>query len=545
MQESKYDSANYYLDLAINNCKNNCPDTTLANLFIQRGKSFKLLQKYEFALIDYRYALKLFQKHHNANGIVNTLIHLSEYYRGLHNFDNALLHIEKAQKVIQKTKISKKNRAYFYNRYAAILTEATTDRALTIQFSKKAIELAKEIGDKNIEASSLNELGFIYINKDTTKSFSYFRESLKLYEKLNNTRYRVDILTNISRAYKNIKDFKNSIKYADEGLKITQNKDWQIIKRDLYYIKYRSHYNLKEFEKAVIASNNCRIYAEKVLKTENDKALSELQIKYKLEDKNNQILVEQEKANALKKETEDKKSEINLILLIVILLAIILSISIIAYLKIRSSNRLLNKSVDQKEILLQEVHHRVKNNLTLLNSLLYLRAKGSEDENVISVLNECQSRVQAMALVHQNLYDVSDTSKVDFKKFISELFGESESMFATADKNTTIEIETNNIFFEMGFSVFLGLIINELITNSLKHGINKFDQSTISLRLDKNNNQYKMTYNDSGKGLPKNFDLQNSGGFGFKLINIMVKQIDGNLNYDHLNNTFTLEFILC
>ena len=269
------------------------------------------------------------------------------------------------------------------------------------------------------------------------------------------------------------------------------------------------------------------------------------QIKYKLEDKNNQILVEQEKANAFKKETDEKKREVNLILLIVILLAIILSISIIAYLKIRSSNRLLNKSVDQKEILLQEVHHRVKNNLTLLNSLLYLRAKGSEDENVISVLNECQSRVQAMALVHQNLYDVSDTSKVDFKKFISELFGESESMFATADKNTTIEIETNNIFFEMGFSVFLGLIINELITNSLKHGINKFDQSTISLRLDKNNNQYKMTYNDSGKGLPKNFDLQNSGGFGFKLINIMVKQIDGNLNYDHLNNTFTLEFILC
>ena len=119
--------------------------------------------------------------------------------------------------------------------------------------------------------------------------------------------------------------------------------------------------------------------------------------------------------------------------------------SLYGYYEIRKSNKLLNKAIDQKKILLQEVHHRVKNNLTLLNSLLYLRAKASDDTNVISVLNECQSRVQAMAIVHQNLYDVEDASKVDFSKFLKQLTNETKSLFCKNNTEIKTDIETNRL----------------------------------------------------------------------------------------------------
>lgn len=544
LQESKYDSANYYYDLAINDCKGLCHDTTLAQIYVHKGKSLKLKEEFKLALIDYTQALNLYKRSNHINGIVYTLVNLTEFYRSLHKFEKALLYIEEAEKLIDSPIVTTKNKAYFYNRYAATLTEATKDRKLPIQYSKKAIKFAKQSGDKNIEASSLNELGFIYKEQDYIIAFEYYFKALNIYEEINNKRHAVSIIANIARGYHDICDYKNCIKYCDKGLKLVRPTDWNMVKRDLYYYKYRSHNHMQEYKSAMLASNECRIYAEAVIINENKKALYELQIQYDVNEKNNQILLEQQKANSFKKETEDKKREINLILLIVVLLLIILLISIIAYLKIKKSNQLLNKTIDQKDILLQEVHHRVKNNLTLLSSLLYLRAKISDNEDVVNVLKECQSRVQAMALVHQNLYDVDDTSKVDFKKFISQLIVESESLFSKDNEKVSLEIETNNIYFEMGFSVFLGLIINELITNSLKHAFKCKEVSIITISLSNTNNSYSLAYSDSGEGLPKSFDLENSTGFGFKLVKLMVNQIDGHLEYNHSRNIFKLQFKL-
>jgi two-component sensor histidine kinase len=132
------------------------------------------------------------------------------------------------------------------------------------------------------------------------------------------------------------------------------------------------------------------------------------------------------------------------------------------------------------------VHYRVKNNLTLLNSLLYLRGKASDDQNVIDVLNECQARVQTMSIVHQNLYDVDDASKVNFNKFLNQLTVESFSLMDCNDKRIKTKKETNEIYLEMGSAVSLGLILNELITSSLKYAFegDRNHEIAISLKLE-------------------------------------------------------------
>ena len=139
---------------------------------------------------------------------------------------------------------------------------------------------------------------------------------------------------------------------------------------------------------------------------------------------------------------------------------------------IRQEKSEVTRQLEQKEILMQEVHHRVKNNLTFLKSLLYLRSNASEEKEVRQILDECQARIHSMALVHQNLYDVEDSSQVNFQVFLKELFSELRGMFDEDISEIQFELYATHVKIDMKLSVFLGLILNELITNSFKYAFN-------------------------------------------------------------------------
>ena len=193
----------------------------------------------------------------------------------------------------------------------------------------------------------------------------------------------------------------------------------------------------------------------------------------------------------------------------------------------------VDNQLEQKEVLMQEVHHRVKNNLTFLKSLLYLRANASDDKDVKIILDECQSRIHSMALVHQNLYDVEDASKVDFNLFLKELFFELENMFDKSQSEISVDIDAKDIKIDMRLSVFLGLILNELITNTYKYAFVDSPIGSISIILVDNGDEFNLIYSDSGHGLQDGFKLQAATGFGFKLINILLNQLNAKMSYEN------------
>ncbi|MEQ8414045.1 MAG: histidine kinase dimerization/phosphoacceptor domain -containing protein [Imperialibacter sp.] len=189
------------------------------------------------------------------------------------------------------------------------------------------------------------------------------------------------------------------------------------------------------------------------------------------------------------------------------------------------------KQLHEKETLRQEVHHRVKNNLTFLKSLLYLRSKSADSKEVKVILDECQARIETMALVHQNLYDVDNITEVDFGTFTEELFLELKTLFDIRD-NVTINVESDDIRLDMKLSVFLGLILNELITNSFKYAFTNSKSGSISVKINQSENSIGVAYGDSGSGLQDGFDTRTSPGFGFRIINILVSQIDATMTYE-------------
>ena len=210
-------------------------------------------------------------------------------------------------------------------------------------------------------------------------------------------------------------------------------------------------------------------------------------------------------------------------------------ISLIILVKFRKQSKLLkiknkhiNKTLLEKELLVKEVHHRVKNNFQIVSSLLELQSKGIADKKALALASEGQLRVRSMAIVHKFLYE-NESGLIDFDKYIHILVKELSSIYAS-DKKVKIEVLSKNMMFDVDTAIPLGLIVNELITNAYKYAFknNNFNKLAISIEnLDDSN--YKLIVSDNGKGMPPSFDIQKSKSLGLRLVNRLVKQLQGNL----------------
>lgn len=290
--------------------------------------------------------------------------------------------------------------------------------------------------------------------------------------------------------------------------------------------------------------------ATTIKENESKAKLMSLRIKFETDQKETLILREKQKSEAIGLDAQNKTAQRNTILLILFFVLLSLGIIVFAYVKIKRKNDLLHKSnndlenlAHQKQILLKEVHHRVKNNLTTLKSLLFLQAKASDNTEVKLVLEECQLRIQSMALIHQNLYEEGGKETVEFHQFIEQLFEALKLSFNPVDTEVNVEIQSNQVSLDISLALFLGLVLNELVTNSYKYAFKNKTKGKISLNLLHEHGKFIVTYYDDGIGLPNGFN-ETTEGFGFKLIRILTQQINAKLDYTYTNHLSTFTIII-
>lgn len=197
--------------------------------------------------------------------------------------------------------------------------------------------------------------------------------------------------------------------------------------------------------------------------------------------------------------------------------------------ELSEKNKLINKSLKEKELLVKEVHHRVKNNFQIVSSLLELQSKGIEDEKALELANEGKNRVKSMALIHQKLYQ-NESGLVDFDEYIQLLVKELSSLFKSDNKIDT-SITSKDMSFDIDTAIPLGLIINEIITNSYKYAFKQGKENTLSISINKEiDNNFKLIIEDNGPGLYSNFDVKKAKSLGLRLVNRLVKQLHGTLS---------------
>jgi two-component sensor histidine kinase len=209
------------------------------------------------------------------------------------------------------------------------------------------------------------------------------------------------------------------------------------------------------------------------------------------------------------------------------------------------SEAAVRASLDDKEVLLREIHHRVKNNMQVVSSLLSLQARGLSDERLREALQESQSRVRTMGLVHEVLYESTDLSQIDLQRYITVLVTSLLAMYGREDENFSLSVDAEGVHLAIDDTVPCALVINELISNSLKHAFP--DGRSGEIRIDARQigpDEVQLTVSDNGIGIPPDVMIDNGATMGMRLVKGLVEnQLGGEVRLDREAGTrFTIVF---
>ena len=206
----------------------------------------------------------------------------------------------------------------------------------------------------------------------------------------------------------------------------------------------------------------------------------------------------------------------------------------------------LKKSLEEKEILLKEIHHRVKNNLQIISSLLNLQSRYINDEEMLDIYKESQNRVKSMAIIHEKLYQSEDLASIDFGDYVKSLVLDLFNSYGVDNGNIKPDINIYDILLDINTAIPCGLIVNELVTNSIKHGFlanknranSQFDgKDEIAINITKEDEIYTMSIYDNGIGFPDDLDFHHTDSLGMQLVISLTSQLRGTVELERGNGT--------
>jgi two-component sensor histidine kinase len=429
-----------------------------------------------------------------------------------------------------------------------------------LEYHKRALKIKTELNDSVGIAYSLNNLSIIYTElKNFDAAFKNLNLSLKILEKLGDKKNISFTLQAIGNTYFSQQNFRRALDYFSEGLlvaeKIGAREEVKNAHRNISntYSKLNDYKNAYEHFKVFYALN------DSLLNLENSSRIAELQAKYETEQKNREIELLANKSQ-VEELRADRESTYKWIFLGVAAAAILILAGIFSlYLinrknskflaqqksEIEKKNAFLQQLLNDKEVLFKEIHHRVKNNLQIISSLLNLQSGTVTDKKVLEILRQSQSRVNTMAILHKKLYQAEDLSNIPFLEYASHL----TSSISDSMNSNSCPVKLNlkgdsSIRFNVDTAIPLGLILNELVTNSFKHAFKSKDSGVISIELtNRGDNYFVLKVVDDGIGLPEKSTWAKFHSLGLVLVETLVKQLHGRMNTSHENGAqFIIEF---
>jgi PAS domain S-box-containing protein len=204
----------------------------------------------------------------------------------------------------------------------------------------------------------------------------------------------------------------------------------------------------------------------------------------------------------------------------------------------RQDEEKLKASLRERDVMLREIHHRVKNNIQIISSLLRLQSRRIRDKQALEALGESQNRIKSMALIHEKLYQSQDFTRIDFADYISKMIIHLFAIYKVDAGRIRYRVEAENINLDINGAIPCGLIINELVTNALKHAFPEEREGELIIRMRRDGeDRYTLTVKDSGIGLPKGFDFDRKDTLGFQIVNDLVNQLDGTIEVSCVGGT--------
>ncbi|WP_323756626.1 sensor histidine kinase [Roseivirga sp.] len=520
---------------------------------LSRANMYKEQGKYTAALQTYMEALVFYQKRKDVNAQLWVYGYLVEFYRATYNEDLSLKFIEEAENLMMQNEVEIRPKAYFYHAKAAYflqfqIKEISTSFKETRAYLEQALTLAESTGDSYLIGLNLNGLGFLLMHNNPSESSEIvdYLESAKGYM-LANERYRnyTSVLQTLSLYYTRSGHPEMAVELTFEAIELSKKNSWSSNLGDLYRLAGEVYYELGIFKESAVYLNMALEATKESMDKIHSIELSELTTSYEkaiAEQKLSEQQIETEIAQ--KQAVNNRKALITTVIISVILLTISI-VSVVLYNRFRKANTQLrtqeeitrktndelNNAVEQKNVLYKELNHRVKNNLTVLSSLIHIQEDGEKNETQRELYQTLRHRIQSMALVHQNLYQLDEALNINFQQYLRKLIPSIASAFNIHhDVGTTIRCE--NLIVNMDEAVPIAMIINELITNSFKYAFENGKNGKIELWSEVEKDKRHIHYKDNGPGMPIESKTAESQKLGMTLIRLMVQQLNGELIYN-------------
>jgi len=460
------------------------------------------------AIENYTAAIALFTTHNAIEKLHNPLMKLAESYQKQGNSKKAIETLHKALTTATSLKQYNAYGAIYYGLGVSFLNAKDYNAAAS--HFKEAINAYQKNNDAIGEGTCLQKIGEIYLLQQNTKKANEKLNLAVVMFKKSITQLQKDQPLNaeIGKSYLLVAEIYELNKNYKESA--------------VYYTLYNKFRDQVYKHQTVLIPEQLNYLEEAVAKT---KAIEVLESETKIRE----IEAEKEK---------NFKLGLGLFLALTTLLAFIM---FNRYRLKQKALKIIHQKNEEKKLLIREIHHRVKNNLQIISSLLGVKINSTSNDKLKVILQESQNKIKSMAMIHQNLYNGDEFTKTPIKKYIEDLITQIKNSFPDRNKTILFDLKVLAKEVKMGLAVPLGLVLNELITNAYNYAFTnqREQENIISIQFHQieGTPRYRLIVKDNGKGLPDDFDINNLPTFGLKLLRELTEQLNGEVNITHDDGT--------
>ena len=531
----KYDSCNYHLDKATKIYTLLKDTSQLGSIMIRKSGTQYALGDYEKAIKFAFEATELFKASNDRDQLSVAYLQLGNIFFFLNDFLEAENYYNLSLKAFE---ISNNEKGYYraLSNLGLVKTEQKKFRE-SIPIQLKAANYFIENRQELEKGNSYQYLSGSYEGLGMLDSAEYYNNlALKSIE---NSGYLAGlsqaILMKATFALHN-SEYKSALNFAKRSFEISDSVKHFETKKD-------AAFKLSEIYELLNNTDKSLSYLKIANQLRDSLDIDPYQLKKYAEKHRSQIenyqyelSIANEKSLAEKEKSEKREIQLILAITVAVVSLFLLIITIFYLLKNKKLTKELatkqQKIKDElviKESLLGEIHHRVKNNLQVISSMLSLQSQYIEDHNFNKIISDCKSRINSMSLIHESLYKKVDGKEAHFSKYIRNLIPRLIDTYNIDESKIKLKMNLEDLYLTLDESIPSGLIINEIVSNSLKHAFPKGENGLISIDLEKNGNTVYLKIADNGVGIPEGYSPENLDTFGFLLINTLVSQLEAKM----------------
>jgi two-component sensor histidine kinase len=498
------------------------------------GRIYESRSEYQKALESYLEAIEIHKSTGNKKGVANTLNSLSFVYKGMGQYEKALEVLEEAKKLYEN--LGNKERLAGITFNIGLMTMEMDKYAEAIAYFRKAMTGLREGEEPKKFSSFYNNLAncyqkLVHTNAAYYDSALYYgQKNLTLKQQLKDQRGIANAHNGLAATYERASDYTHSYSHALAALKISDSLKFKSIKKNALDYLITAEIGLKKMDKLNDHFVSLTNLTEELNEESHSRTLSEMATKYetgKKEAENQRLLLVNRQQTQLSRILGGSGI---LLLTVLGLLAYFYRDKQQANVKLQEQKKQIEFNLREKEALLREIHHRVKNNLQVISSLLNMQSYYMDDPRMINAIAEGQNRVKAMALIHQKLYQTDHLSEIDFQEYTEQLISHLATAFGDSGRMVRSKVNGSALKLDIDTAIPLGLILNELITNSYKYAFNGMQEGNLKVDLTRDNlHYYHLRISDSGHGFPADFNEDKLNSLGLKLVRMLIEQLDGSL----------------